>query len=439
MKAMTDKAKSYELNDKPPLAKTLILSLQHLILFLSGAIVVPIVIANGMGFTGSETSMLVQCTIFTAGLCTILQAFGLGPVGNRLPIVMGPTFMFAVACISIGQQYGYDAVIGATLIGGVAVGIIGRFCINFIKKLFSKVVIASAIMTIGICLFGLSAEYCAGSGLSNYGSSWQSLLVACFTIVLIVVLNNFGRGFTKMASVLISMAVGTVLSVILGLADFSSIADARWVTLPKPFQFGISFRAEAVAFIFILYLINMIEFIGDTTNAAVIATGEQPTKEHLGRGILCDGIGSSLSALFGAQPNISYSGNIGMMSLTKVKSRYVVGMAGILLVVLGFFPKISTLLSLVPVPVVGAASLVTSGMIATSGIRILIDSKPNEDELFIVAISIAIGIGFNYSAGALDNFPFFVSSIIKGVPGASVSAILLSLLLPQKGENSPKH
>jgi len=421
----------YELDSKPPLLETLPLSLQHILLFLASTIAIPIIIGSALSFSGEDIALLIQCGIFTAGVSTVVQAFGLGPVGNRLPIIMGATFLFTAPTIAIGLTYGYDHVVGAIIVGGVAAGLVGVFFIHQIRNLFPPSVIGPCIMVIGLSLCGVGIDYCAGGiGSPNYGS-WQNFLVAAITVILIVAFNTYGRGFVKCASVLIATLVAVVISFFFGMIDFSPLFTAPWAALPAPLHFGVSFHLPTILIIFILYLINMIEFIGDTSTVALLAADREPTEKELGRGILCDGFGSAFAGLFNAPPNISYSGNIGLIGLTKVKSRYVVGVAGIILIFLGFCPKLSTFLSLVPAPVIGGSSLVIFGLIATAGLRIMINAKLTDRDMMVIAISFGVGLGFNYTPDSLTAYPFFISALLKGVPGTALTAITLNLLLPR--------
>lgn len=423
--------KAYELNDKPPLIQLIPLSLQHVLLFLASTIAVPMIIGSALGVSSAEQTLLIQCGIFVAGIGTILQAFGIGPIGNRLPILLGATFTFVTPCIAISQAYGFSAFVGACIICGILVTLFGRICINFIQKLFPPLIMGCVIMVIGLALVGTAVDYCAGgSGAEQYGSV-QNYAVALLTLAVVIALNTWGRGFLKGASILVAIVVGFIISLPLGMVDFASVSEASWFALPEPLHWGISFSLPATLIVAMLSIVNIVEFLGDTSNTAFIVTGKSATNEDLSRGIVCDGIASTISAIFNTIPAISYSGNIGLIGLTGVKSRFIVGTAGIILVGLGFIPKLAAFFSLVPSAVIGGATLAVFGTITTSGLSLIMNSKPTDRDKLIIGISLAIGLGFNYTPAALVDYPFYVSALVNGIPGAGFSAIVLNAILPK--------
>ena len=425
------KFKGYELNEMPPVKHLLPLSIQHVLLFIAGSLAVPLIIADGAGMNPEQTTIMIQCMIFVSGIGTMLQAFGFGPVGNKLPTVLGPTFTFLAPAIAISTVYGYDVFIGASLIGGLVMAFVGTFCIHFIRKLFPPIVLGCVIMVIGIALFGVGVDYVAGgSGAAAYGS-WQNYLVGGVTMALVIVFNIFGKGFVKGASVLLAMVVGTILALVMGMVDFSSLGSQSWFSMPRPFAFGIRFEAAPIFICIIIYLVNTVEYIGDTSNAALAAADRLVTPKELSSGILCDGLTSSLAAVFNVSPVVTYSANIGLLKLTGVKSRFIVGFAGVLITVLGFVPKLAQLLALIPMPVIGGASIVIFGIIATSGIEILMREKLSERDKLIVAVALAVGLGFNFTPDALSQYPYFISALLKGIPGTAITATALNLLLPK--------
>ena len=422
----------YGLNDRPTLGHLVPLSLQHVLLFIAGSLAVPMIIAGSVGMNDSQTALIVQCMIFVSGIGTMLQAFGLWKIGNRLPTILGPTFTFLTPAIAISIVYGYEVFLGAALIGGLVMALVGTFFVNQIKKLFPPLVLGCVIMVIGIALFGVGIDYIAGGdGAANYGS-WQNYLVGGVTMLLVIVFNIFGKGFLKGASVLVAMVVGTVLALALGMVDFSSLSGEAWFALPKPLAFGMQFKLAPILICVIMYLVNTVEFIGDTTNAALPAADRMVTPKELSQGILCDGLTSALAAVFNVSPTVTYSANIGLLKLTGVKSRFIVGFAGAMIAVLGFIPKLARLLALIPMPVIGGASLVTFGIIATSGIQILMREKLSDRDMLVIAVALAVGIGFNVTSAALERFPYFVSALLNGIPGTAITATVLNLLLPKE-------
>lgn len=420
----------YELNDMPGAAHLIPLSMQHVLLFIAGSLAVPLIIAGGVGMDARQTAMVVQCMIFVSGIGTMLQAFGVWRIGNRLPTVLGPTFTFLTPAIAISVVYGYDVFLGAALVGALVMALAGAFFVNQIKRLFPPLVLGCVIMVIGIVLFGVGINYIAGGdGAADY-AGWRNYLVGGITMLLVIVFNIFGKGFLKGASVLIAMVAGTILALILGMVDFSPLAAEAWFALPQPLAFGIRFKLAPILICIIMYLVNTVEFIGDTSNAALAAADRMVTPKELSQGILCDGLTSALAALFNVSPTVTYSANIGLLKLTGVKSRFIVGFAGVIIAVLGFIPKLAQLLALIPMPVIGGASLVTFGIITTSGIQILMREKLSDRDMLIAAVALAVGIGFNFTPAALADYPYFVSALLNGIPGTAITATVLNLLLP---------
>lgn len=429
---MSEFSTRYGLEQRPPLCETLPLSLQHVLLFLACTLSAPLVLGHSLGMAPTDTSFLVQCALFVAGVGTMVQAFGLGPVGNRLPIMTGVTFTFLGPAIAISSQYGYGVFLGSTIVGGLVAAIFGRLAMDFIRKLFPPIVTGAVIMSIGFALVGVAVSYCAGGiGAPTYGS-WQNYLLAGFTLMLVVVFHTGGKGFFRGASVLVAMLVGFAVGAAFGMVDFSILEQSPWFALPRPLHFGIGFSWQPTLIVMLLYLVTIVEFIGDTNTVAFMAAKRLPTKQEYGRGILCDCLASAFAGLFNSLPTISYSGNIGLIGLTGVASRYVVGIAGIMLTLLGFCPKLAALLSLIPAPVIGGATMVIFGIIATSGLSLLIKANPTDRDKLVIGISLAVGLGFQFTPDALEPYPFFVSALINGIPGTAFTAVLLNVLIPNK-------
>lgn len=428
---MSESSVRYGLEHRPPLRETLPLSLQHVLLFLACTLSAPLVLGHSLGMSAIDTSFLVQCALFVAGVGTMVQAFGLGPVGNRLPIMLGVTFTFLGPAIAIGSQYGYDVFLGSTVVGGLVAALLGRLAMDFIRKLFPPIVTGAVIMSIGFALVGVATSYSAGGiGSSTYGAG-QNYLLALFTLVLVVVFHTCGKGFFRGASVLVAILAGFAVSAVTGMVDFSPLAQSPWFALPRPLHFGISFHWQPTLIVILLYLVTIVEFIGDTNTVVFMADKRLPTKQEYGRGILCDCLVSAFAGLFNSLPTISYSANIGLIGLTGVASRYIVGVAGIMLTLLGFCPKLAALLSLIPAPVIGGATMVIFGIIATSGLSLLIKANPTDRDKLVIGISLAVGLGFQFTPDALQPYPFFVSALINGIPGTAFTAVLLNLLIPQ--------
>ncbi|GAA0181679.1 nucleobase:cation symporter-2 family protein [Clostridium sediminicola] len=432
---MSKQAK-YGLTDMPPVKEAVALSLQHVILFIAATVAVPLIVGGAIGFDKMGITFLLQCSLFTAGIGTMIQSFGVGPVGNRLPIIMGATFIFVGPCIALSNEYGYASFLGASLVCGLIVGFVGPASIKVLRKIFPTFITGATVAVIGISLMVVGIKYSAGGvGSPTYGQ-WQNYALAGLTLVVIIIFNRFGKGFFKAASVLMGMLFSFIIATALGMVDFSSVANASWVSIPQPFKYGLEFKLTPILIVGICYIVAVVEFIGDTTGCAMMAANRQPTQEEYSKGISCDGFSSAIAAMFNFIPAVSYSGNIGLIGVTGVASRYVVGIAGIFITVLGLVPKLSAILTLIPTSIIGGATIVIFGMIATTGIKIINEGDLNERNTLILAISLAVGLGFKFTPGALEAYPFYVAVLLEGIPGTAITGAILNLILPKQKEKS---
>lgn len=424
----------YRINDRPSLLETVPLSLQHVLVMLASTIPIPIIFGNALSWSLAEISFLIQCSIFTAGISTMIQTFGVGPVGGKLPIIMGVSFTAIAPAIAITASNDYATFLGSSMICGVILGFLGPIIIDKAKKILTPLITGTVVIMVGLALAGVSvANLAGGHGAANYGSI-ENYILGGLTVAIILFINRTCKGFVKTVSVLIGMSITFILSIFMKAVDISSVAEAAWFSVPQPLKYGVSFDLGAVGILFIIYVVCLIEFVGDTTATTVIVESRTPTDQELLGGVRASGFTSAISGLFNALPNISYSGNIGLLSLTGVGSRFVVGGSGVFLVLLGFCPKLSTLLSVIPNSIVGGATLIMFGLITTAGIKLVTTKPLTERDGLILALSIAVGLGFNYTPDALADYPYYVSVIISGIPGAAITAVILNLLFPKEKE-----
>lgn len=402
-----------------------------MLMFITATLAVPLIISSPLDMNAADKAALVQCAIFVAGIGTFVQALGIGPVGNRLPILMGTTFIFMSPAILIAQEYDYATFIGAGLVGGIFIAVVGVFGIKLIKRVFPPMIMGCIIMAMGIGMFGSAANYCAGgTGATDYGSL-SNLALAAITMLAVVLINVCGKGFLKGISVLFGLVVGTVIAAFMGKVNLSAVTDAAWVSVPQPFHFGVNFEIGPIIIFFVLYIVAAVQFIGDATNTTHICAGRDLTDKEASRGIVSLGLTSSVSSVFNMIPMVSYSGNVGLIRLTGAKSRILVSVAGVMIFLLGFLPKIATILSMVPAPVFGGATIVTFGIITTTGMDILNREKLSDRDKIVVAVSLALGLGFGATKAATSNFPFYVSVLINGIPGTAFSGAILNAILPK--------
>ncbi|KNF06962.1 xanthine permease PbuX [Gottschalkia purinilytica] len=424
----------YNMDDKPPLGLSIILGFQHLIASFGGIVAVPLVIGQALGLPVGDIAFLVSATIFVSGITTFIQARGIGPVGAKVPCVMGTDITFVGPMLAVGTSagmgLGLPGMFGATIMGSFVEIILSRF-LKPLMKFFPPVVTGTVVTLIGVSLIPVSIDWAAGgAGKPGYGSL-QNIVVAIIVLLIIIFLNRYGKGILGSASVLIGIVAGYIICYPLGMLDFQPVIDAKWFSLPQIFRFGIDFTPKAVLPFLPAYLAATIGTVG-----VLIATGEvaeRPlTNKEIADGVLADGVGSMIAGFFGAGPNTSFSQNVGLIPLTKVASRFVVIVSGIILALLGLFPKFGALISIMPDPVLGGAGLVMFGVVAASGIKTLGRINLNNRNILIIAVSVGLGLGVAVRPEFVAKLPEALSMIFSsGVSTGTVVALILNVVLKE--------
>ncbi|MGU8583374.1 uracil-xanthine permease family protein [Clostridium perfringens] len=420
----------YGVDDDLDLPKKVIFGLQHIFAAFGGIIVVPLVIATSLGFDSKVTTALISASILGSGLATIIQAKGVGKVGARVACIMGTDFTFVSPAISVGSVLGLPGIIGATILGSLF-EVILSFFIKPLMKFFPPLVTGTVVALIGLTLLPVSIDWAAGgAGSANY-ASLENLAVAMFVLVITLLLNNYGKGMISSASILIGIVVGYIVCIPLGLVDFTPVKEASWLSFPKILEFGVTFDAKAVMafipayFVATIGTVGCLKAIGETSN---IDIGDK----RVAAGVLSDGVGSALGGLVGSCPNTSFSQNIGIISLTKVASRHVAVMAGILLVILGFLPKVAAIITGIPNPVLGGVGIMMFGTVAAAGIRTLSNIKLTERNLLIIAISMGLGLGVTFRPDVIHNLPEAIRMIFSsGISTGTIAALILNAVLKE--------
>ncbi|HAT4199768.1 TPA: purine permease [Clostridium perfringens] len=420
----------YGVDDDLDLPKKVLFGLQHIFAAFGGIIVVPLVIATSLGFDSKVTTALISASILGSGLATIIQAKGVGKVGARVACIMGTDFTFVSPAISVGSVLGLPGIIGATILGSLF-EVILSFFIKPLMKFFPPLVTGTVVALIGLTLLPVSIDWAAGgAGSANY-ASLENLAVAMFVLIITLLLNNYGKGMISSASILIGIVVGYIVCIPLGLVDFTSVKEASWLSFPKILEFGVTFDAKAVMafipayFVATIGTVGCLKAIGETSN---IDIGDK----RVAAGVLSDGVGSALGGLVGSCPNTSFSQNIGIISLTKVASRHVAVMAGILLVILGFLPKVAAIITGIPNPVLGGVGIMMFGTVAAAGIRTLSNIKLTERNLLIIAISMGLGLGVTFRPDVIHNLPEAIRMIFSsGISTGTIAALILNAVLKE--------
>ncbi|KGQ33869.1 purine permease [Gallibacterium anatis] len=423
----------FNVEDKPPFGLGLLLATQHLLAALGGIIAVPLVIGNVLQLPTADTIVLVNAALLISGVVTIIQCLGVGPIGIRLPSVMGTSFTFVAAALAIGfSEDGVAGILGASLVGSLVM-IIGSFFMPSIRKLFPPVVTGTVVTMIGLSLIPVAVDWFAGGqrGEPQYATP-ENLTMAFFVLALVVILVQWGKGIFSAAAIVIGMLAGYCVALALGWVNFDGVKQAQIFALPQPLHFGLAFPISGIIGMSIAYLVTIVESSGNFL-ALGNATKTEITGDHLRRGVLCDGVGSALAAIMSTTPFSSFSQNIGVISLTGVASRYVVAMTGGLLVLTGLFPVFGALIVSIPLPVLGGAGLMMFAMIIAAGIQMLDKVERTKRNGLIIAISIGCGLAVTTRPEILDKLPAFFKEIFgSGITVGSLLALILNLILPEE-------
>lgn len=425
----------YPVDSKPPFGLTLLLAAQHLLAALGGIIAVPLVIGNVLKLPTPDTIVLVNAALLVSGIVTIIQCQGIGPIGLRLPSVMGTSFTFVAAALAIGfSEHGVAGIMGASLVGSLVM-IIGSFFMPYVRKLFPPVVTGVVVMMIGLSLIPVAVDWFAGGqkGDPHYADP-ANLAMATFVLVLVVILVQWGKGIFSAAAIVIGMMVGYVVALALGWINFDAVKNADTFAIPQPLHFGLAFPISGIIGMSIAYLVTIVESSGNFL-ALGNATQTEITGKHLRGGVLCDGLGSAFAAIMSTTPFSSFAQNIGVISLTGVASRYVVTIMGVLLVLAGVFPWLGALIVSIPSPVLGGAGLMMFAMIIAAGIQMLDKVERSKRNGLIIAISIGCGLAVTTRPELLDKLPGFFKEVFgSGITVGSLLALILNLILPEDKE-----
>ena len=428
----------FELNGVPSFGQALPLAMQHVVAMIVGCVTPSIIVAGVAGISAQDRVILIQAALFCSAISTLLQLFpfikfGNFQLGSALPVILGISFAYVPSMQAIAGTYDIATILGAQVVGGVIAIIVG-FCIRKIRMLFPPLVTGTVVFTIGLCLYPTAVNYMAGGTSSESYGSWQNWLVAFFTLAVVTGLNHFARGFLKLASILIGIIAGYILAVPFGLVDLSGVQSAGLFQLPQPMHFSMSFEPSACVAIGLLFAINSIQAIGDFSATTSGSMNRMPENKELQGGIIMYGISNILCAFFGGLPTATYSQNVGIVTTTKVINRCVLGLAAVILMIAGFVPKFSGLLTTIPQCVLGGATISVFASIAMTGIKLIFQQEMNFRNTSIVGLSVALGMGITQASGSLATFPEWVTTVFGSSPVvvATLMAIRLNLILPKE-------
>lgn len=436
MKTEKKYASVFELNGVPKLTQAFPLALQHVVAMIVGCVTPAIVIAEMAGLNEGDKVIFVQAALFIAAVSTLIQLFPLGGrIGSGLPVIMGVSFAYLPSMQAIVGNFDIATILGAQLIGGVVAIFVGIF-VTKLRKLFPSLITGTVVFTIGLSLYPTAVKYMAGGQSSpNYGA-WQNWLVAFLTLAVVVALNHFAKGILKLASILIGMIVGYIISGFFGMIDFSAVQGAGIFQIPRPMYFGMKFETSAVMTLVILFIINSVQAIGDLSATSGGGLDREPTDKELSGGIIGYGITNILGSFFGGLPTATFSQNVGIVATTKVVNRVVLGLAAGIILLAGFVPKFSALLTTIPQCVLGGATISVFASIAMTGIKLVVQQPLTYRNTSIVGLSVALGMGITQCSDALAQLPAWVTTVFGKSPVVvtTIAAILLNVILPKDKE-----
>jgi xanthine permease len=433
--APRSRSTTHPVDQVPPPAKLTVLSVQHVLAFYAGAVVVPLLIAGGLDLTAEQTIHLINADLFTCGIATLIQSVGFWKVGVRLPIIQGVTTTAISPIIAIGLAVtGGDggvqalpAIYGSIIIAGLFTFFAAPFFAKIIR-FFPPVVIGTVLTTMGITLLGVSA-----GDITNYAEGTpvlKDLGYAALTLVVIIVIQRFFRGFLGTIAILLGLVVGTAVAFAFGDASFSEVGTASWVGVTTPFYFGWpAFTLTGAISMIVVMIITMVETTGDVFAAGEIV-GKRITTKHISAALRADGLSTTLGGILNSFPYTCFAQNVGLVRLTKVRSRWVVAGAGVLMIILGLLPKAGAVVASIPSPVLGAASLALFANVALVGVQTLsrVDLSENRNAV-IVTISLGLAMLVSFKPDIAAAFPAWLQIFFaSGVTIGSITAIVLNLL-----------
>ncbi len=439
----------FQLNGIPPLGMSISLALQHLVAMIVGCVTPAIIIANALGLPQSERVLLIQVSLVMSAVTTLIELFPIGgKLGSGLPVMFGISFAYLPSMQAIVGGGGDIATIaGAMIVGGIVAAVVGVF-VKKIRRFFPPIITGTVVFTIGLSLYPTAINYMAGGAGNTYEvvvlrkgltsalvhGSWQNWAVAAFTLIVVMVMSNKGKGICKLAAILLGMIAGYIVAAVFGMVDLSEVRDAAWFSLPQFMHFGIKFEFSACIALALLFAINAIQAIGDLTATTVGGLNREPTDQELQGGIVTYGLTNVLSAFFGSLPTATYSQNVGIVTTNKVVNRVVFALAGGFLLLAGLIPKFSAILTTIPQCVLGGATITVFSTIAMTGMKLIASETISPRNTTIVGLSAALGVGISQSSSALSQFPESITIIFGKTPVviATIMAVLLNLILPQE-------
>ena len=464
MSQIENKGAEYDFYGKMSLKKAIPLGMQHVLAMFVGNLT-PIILITGACGLGAGTEFadlqvaLLQNAMLIAGIVTLIQLFAIGPVGGKVPIIMGTSSGFIGVCNSVASVMGggilaYGAIMGASLIGGLFEGVLGLM-LKPLRKFFPPVVTGAVVLSIGLSLISVGVNsFGGGSSAKDFGSL-ENLMLGAIVLIVIVALKHGTKGMTSASSILIGIIVGYIVAGIMAtvlpttgidadgveytkawVLNWDKVASASWFAVPKILPVKLVFDLRAILPILIMFIVTAVETVGDISGVMVGGMDREATDTELSGGVICDGLGSTLAALFGVLPNTSFSQNVGLVTMTKIVNRFALATGAVFLVLCGLFPKLAALISIMPQSVLGGAAVMMFSSIVVSGIQLITKEKMTPRSITIVSVALGLGYGLGANSNVLTGLPQYIQLIFggSGIVPAAIVAIVLNIILPKEKE-----
>jgi len=434
-KAAASMENIYTLDGKVPLLKSIPFGLQH-VLAMFVANIAPIMIVTGAcGLSTQETASLLQTAMIMAGIGTLVQLFTVWKLGAKLPIVMGISFTFVSVFCYVGPKWGYGAILGAVIVGGIMEGVLGLFA-RYWRKIIAPIVSACVVTAIGFSLLSVGANsFAGGVGAADFGSA-QNWILGSITLVCCILFNIFAKGHLKQLSVLFGLVVGYIVALFMGKVDLSALQGISLVSLPQIMPYKPVFNLSAIVSVAMIFLVSATETIGDTSAMTSTVLGREATDKEISGSLACDGLISSLSACFGCMPITSFSQNVGLLAMTKVINRFTIATGAGILLLAGVFPAFGAVLATLPEAVLGGCTIMMFGNIVISGLQMIGSCGFSQRNITIAALSLSIGLGFTQVPDMFNIFPSMVRTIFAEncVAVVFLAAVIMNLVMPKERE-----
>lgn len=422
-----------------PMAPRIALGLQHVLAMFVSNVTPSIIVAGAAGFAfgGADMVFLIQMAMLFAGIATLFQTIGFGPVGARLPVMQGTSFAFVPIMIAVVKTGGMAALMGSILVAGLFHAALGTI-IGRIRHWFPPLITGMVITAIGLYLMPVGIRYAAG-GAADFqinNPAWGDLSRWGLALVVIVValgFKFFTRGLTSTAAILLGLIAGYIVGYFTGAVNFGGVAKASWFAVPMPLKYGLEFNIAAIVGMCLISIVSAIETVGDISGIAKGGANREATDKELSGGTYADGLGSAIAGIFGGLPNTSFSQNVGLISMTGVMSRSVVTVSAIMLIICGLVPKIGAIVAAMPISVLGGGVILMFGMVISAGIKMLADVNWNRRNMMILAVSMSVGLGLQQVPKSMQHLPDNIEMLmVSGLLPIAVLAVILNLVLPQE-------